>query len=192
VAVVMRMAVGGMTCDSCDVHVADALRSAGAVSASPDWRRGEAWFTVDESADVGRLAESVRDAGYTPSGVVPLAAVGQASEAAGSGPGYDLAIVGSGSAAFAAAIRARELGARVVIVERSTIGGTCVNVGCVPSKALLRATETFRQAGHHPFAGVETSASAVDLRALVAQKDELSRGCASRSTWICWASTGST
>jgi mercuric reductase len=87
-----------------------------------------------------------------------------------------LAIVGSGSAAFAAAIRARDLGARVVIVERSTIGGTCVNVGCVPSKALLRAAETFRDAGRHPFAGLDTSAHAVDLQMLVAQKDELVAG----------------
>jgi mercuric reductase len=87
--------------------------------------------------------------------------------------GYDLAIIGSGSAAFAAAIKATELGARVVMIERDTIGGTCVNVGCVPSKALLRAAEHYHRAGHSPFAGVETKAGRVDLAALVAQKDEL-------------------
>ncbi|HEX6231566.1 MAG TPA: mercury(II) reductase [Jiangellaceae bacterium] len=176
VALVMRMAVDGMTCDSCNVHVADALRSAGAVSASADWRRGKASFTADETTDLDQLAESVRDSGYTPGRVAPLAAVGEQSAAAGIGRDYDLAIVGSGSAAFAAAIRARDLGARVVMVERSTIGGTCVNVGCVPSKALLRAAETIHDAGHHPFAGVDTSAHAVDLRMLVAQKDELVTG----------------
>ena len=53
----------------------------------------------------------------------------------------DLAIIGSGSAAFAAAIAATNLGKRVVMVERGTVGGTCVNVGCVPSKALLAAAE---------------------------------------------------
>ncbi|UQA91965.1 mercury(II) reductase [Streptomyces halobius] len=56
-------------------------------------------------------------------------------------PGFDLAVVGSGSAAFAAAIAATDQGGRVVMVERGTIGGTCVNVGCVPSKALLAAAE---------------------------------------------------
>lgn len=87
--------------------------------------------------------------------------------------GYDISIVGSGSAAFAAAIRARDLGARVAVVERSTIGGTCVNVGCVPSKALLRAGEIHHLAIHHGFDGLRTGAGPVDLRALVAQKDEL-------------------
>ena len=83
---------------------------------------------------------------------------------------YDLLIIGSGSAAFAAAIKARDLGARVGMIERETIGGTCVNIGCVPSKALLRAAESYWRAGHSPFAGVETSAGQVDLAALVAQK----------------------
>jgi mercuric reductase len=86
---------------------------------------------------------------------------------------YDLAIVGSGGAAFAAAIRATTLGARVVMVERADVGGTCVNVGCVPSKTLLAGADAFHQAAHHPFAGLPTSAGPVDLGALVTQKDEL-------------------
>jgi mercuric reductase len=56
------------------------------------------------------------------------------------------------------------------MIERSTIGGTCVNIGCVPSKALLRAAESYWRAGHSPFAGLETSAGAVDLKALIDQK----------------------
>jgi mercuric reductase len=98
------------------------------------------------------------------------------ARAEGGDGGHDLAIFGAGSAAFAGAIRARELGARVVMVEPGTVGGTCVNVGCVPSKALLRAAEVFHAAGHHPFAGMATAAGSVDLRALVAQKDELVAG----------------
>src|SRR5437867_1569670 len=88
---------------------------------------------------------------------------------------YDLAIIGSGGAAMAAAVTASREDARVVMVERGTIGGTCVNIGCVPSKTLLRGTEIYAQAKHHPFAGLETSAGAVDLPALVQQKDELVR-----------------
>jgi mercuric reductase len=86
---------------------------------------------------------------------------------------YDLAIVGSGGAAFAAAIRATELGARVAMIERGTLGGTCVNIGCVPSKTLLRAGELYHLAGQQPFAGLATRAEGVDLAALVAQKDAL-------------------
>lgn len=53
----------------------------------------------------------------------------------------ELLIIGGGSAAFAAAIKAAELGARVTIAEKGLIGGTCVNIGCVPSKTLIRAAE---------------------------------------------------
>ena len=82
---------------------------------------------------------------------------GASPERALSGDGYDVAIIGSGSAAFAAAIRA-DLGACVVMVEAGILGGTCVNIGCVPSKALLRAAEVYHLAGHHNFAGIETKA----------------------------------
>src|SRR5215218_9133281 len=70
---------------------------------------------------------------------------------------YDLAIIGSGSAAFAAAIRARDLGADVAMIERGTVGGTCVNVGCIPSKAQLAAARHRYAAGHNRFPGITTS-----------------------------------
>ncbi len=87
--------------------------------------------------------------------------------------GYDLLIVGSGSAAFAAGIRARDLGATVALCESGTIGGTCVNVGCVPSKAMLAAADLYHRAGNSPFPGVATSSGSLDLAALVGAKDEL-------------------
>src|SRR3546814_10877590 len=55
--------------------------------------------------------------------------------------GYDVAVVGAGSAGFSAAITAAELGAKVALVGQGVIGGTCVNVGCVPSKTLIHAAE---------------------------------------------------
>ncbi len=60
---------------------------------------------------------------------------------------WDLIVIGSGGAAFAGAIRARELGRRVLMVEHGTTGGTCLNVGCIPSKALLVRSERARLAG---------------------------------------------
>ncbi len=86
---------------------------------------------------------------------------------------YDLAVIGAGSAAFAAAIRGISLGARVALIERGTVGGTCVNVGCIPSKHLLAASHTYRTAGDHPFKGVETQQRGVELPALVAKKAEV-------------------
>ena len=167
----MRMNVQGMTCDSCNRHVEQALARAGARDATADWRRGEAVFSLENDVDTGALAAAVEEAGYGPGEVTVLGSAPARPRA--SGADYDLVVIGAGSAAFAAAIRARDAGARVAVVDRSTIGGTCVNVGCVPSKALLRAGEIFHAAGHHPFAGIATSAGGVDLAALVGQKDEL-------------------
>lgn len=94
--------------------------------------------------------------------------------AGNNGKGYDLAVVGAGSAGFSAAITAAEQGANVALVGHGTIGGTCVNVGCVPSKALIRATEALHHAGAASrFAGIHAEGSVTDWSALIAQKDEL-------------------
>ncbi len=93
------------------------------------------------------------------------------------GESFDLAVVGAGSAGFSAAIRAAELGARVALINHGTMGGTCVNVGCIPSKTLIRAVEGLHQAGAASrFAGIRGRAGLDDWRALVAQKDELVEG----------------
>ncbi len=86
---------------------------------------------------------------------------------------FDLIVIGTGAAGVAAAIRAAELGRGAAIIEAGTIGGTCVNVGCVPSKTLIRAAEAYHTAGHHPFEGIATQASGVDWPALIAHKGSL-------------------
>jgi len=170
----MRMIVQGMTCDDCNRHVAHALESAGAEQARADFRRGEALFTfAGDNPSV--LAAAVEEAGYRPGRVEVLEeADARPPGRDGSTGSYDLAIIGAGSAAFAAAIRARDLGARVAMVEAKTIGGTCVNVGCIPSKAVLRASEVHHLAAHHNFAGITTRAAKPNLAALVDQKAALS------------------
>jgi mercuric reductase len=90
---------------------------------------------------------------------------------------YDLAVIGAGSAGFAAAITAAEQGAQVALVGHGTIGGTCVNIGCVPSKTLIRATEAVYHANvAKRFAGVEGAARIDNWREAVRQKDELVGG----------------
>ncbi len=86
---------------------------------------------------------------------------------------FDLVIVGGGSAAFAAAIKGAELGARVGMVEGGTLGGTCVNVGCVPSKTLIRAAEARHRRAHHPFAGIPAGDGRPDWSLVRGQKDAL-------------------
>jgi mercuric reductase len=90
------------------------------------------------------------------------------------GTSPDLAVIGAGSAGFAAAIRAAELGAQVALIGHGMIGGTCVNVGCVPSKTLIRAAETLHQAAAASrFEGITGRAEISSWASLVAQKDEL-------------------
>lgn len=86
---------------------------------------------------------------------------------------YDLAIIGSGSAAFAAAIKATELGKKVAIIENSTLGGTCVNFGCVPSKTLIRAAEAKHRAENMAFKGLSQQSVTVDFSTLMNNKSEL-------------------
>ena len=87
---------------------------------------------------------------------------------------HDLAIIGAGSAGFAAAIAAAELGARVALIGHGTIGGTCVNTGCVPSKNLIRATSALHAAAAAArFGGIRAKASLDDWQAVVRGKDAL-------------------
>ena len=79
-------------------------------------------------------------------------------------------IIGSGSAAFAAALQAVEEGATVTIVEAGIVGGTCVNVGCVPSKILIRAAQLAHQQSHHPFPSIQKHTPTIDRAALVNQQ----------------------
>ena len=87
---------------------------------------------------------------------------------------YDIAVIGSGSAGFSAAITAAEQGAKVALIGHGAIGGTCVNVGCVPSKNLIRAAETLHQAqAASRFDGIQGEAHVENWKGVIAQKDEL-------------------
>ena len=165
----VKLRIEGMHCDHCEITVGAALERAGLDEVRVDWRRGEAAGTRDASFTAEKASDEVSGIGYTVTSVAADEAITPPDDVA-TAEDYDLLILGSGSAAFGAAIKARDLGARVAMIERDTIGGTCVNVGCVPSKALLRAAEAYWQAGHSPFAGVPTSAGQVDLPALINQK----------------------
>lgn len=82
----------------------------------------------------------------------------------------NIAIIGTGGAAFACAIRAAEEGAQVTLIEVGTVGGTCVNVGCVPSKIMIQAAHIAHAQAHHPFDGLDKNPPIVDRAALVAQQ----------------------
>src|SRR5262249_61310263 len=168
------MRIQGMTCTHCEKTVAEALTTAGARRVVADCRRGQAVLDAS-SASNHQLSAAVEAAGYR---VVSIEDARREERALTPVVGdrshdYDMVVLGSGSAAFAAAITATEAGARVALMESNVVGGTCVNVGCVPSKAMLAPAEAYFRAGHQPFAGIRTSASGFDLPMLEDSSAEL-------------------
>src|SRR5438093_11498304 len=86
---------------------------------------------------------------------------------------YDLVVIGSGPGGYVCAIRAAQLGMKVAVVEKDkTFGGTCLNVGCIPSKALLHASELYEEAGHRfDKMGIKLGKPKLDLPAMMKFKD---------------------
>jgi dihydrolipoamide dehydrogenase len=91
---------------------------------------------------------------------------------------YDLIVIGTGPGGYVCAIRAAQLGLKVAVVEkRATFGGTCLNVGCIPSKAMLHASERYEEAGHSFAAmGIEVPPPKLDLPKMLAFKDQGVKG----------------
>ncbi|TNE30472.1 MAG: FAD-dependent oxidoreductase, partial [Alphaproteobacteria bacterium] len=85
---------------------------------------------------------------------------------------YDVVVIGAGPGGYVCAIHAAQLGLSVACVEKQALGGTCLNVGCIPSKALLHTSERFEEAAHDfKKLGINVSAPKLDLKAMMAHKD---------------------
>lgn len=182
----VELAIEGMTCDHCAVTIQHALADVPGVEradVSFPAKRAEVDITgVQPEA----LVQAVEQAGYRAS--VAEAPKSQATPPSraphlSSGRTPDVVVLGGGSAGFAASIHAADLGARVTLIEGGTLGGTCVNVGCVPSKTLIRAAEVQHRAASHSFDGVRTAAQAPDFSRVIAQKDALVTGLRQEKYW---------
>lgn len=182
------LSVAGMTCPSCTKHVEDALLAVpGVTGASVDYPANRAQVTGN-NLDVSTLVTALGALGYraTPAGKVDSkkrssewpgllgrAAQWLSGEGAVEKPAGQLhvAIIGTGGAAMAAALKAAENGARVTLIERGTVGGTCVNVGCVPSKIMIRAAHIAHLRRESPFdAGLSATPPVVLRDRLLAQQ----------------------
>src|SRR5215813_7679357 len=88
---------------------------------------------------------------------------------------FDVLIIGAGPGGYVGAIRAAQLGLRVACVEKMpTLGGTCLNIGCIPSKALLHASERYEEAGHSLAAfGIKVAGVELDLAGMIGHKDKV-------------------
>jgi mercuric reductase len=171
----IELQVRGMTCVSCAQHVAHALESVKGVEKAivPGWQSARARVIADDGVSPTALIEAVAEAGYTAAVQKQEAQQSAHEDVDRSVSDFDLLVIGGGSGGFAAAITAQELGKRVGLINAGTLGGTCVNVGCVPSKTLIRAAEAWHSAGHHPFQGVKTAQVELDWSTIRAEKDRL-------------------
>ena len=160
-----QLDITGMTCDSCAIHVKKALEQIpGVRSAEVSYAQGNARVTLNAGTSPHALTAAVTRLGYratltdAASRQVSGGFLGQARKSARlesmtchDAGGLHIAILGSGGAAMAAALKATEEGAHVTLIERGTLGGTCVNVGCVPSKILVRAAHIAHLRRESPF-----------------------------------------
>ncbi|BAO45071.1 mercury(II) reductase [Thiolapillus brandeum] len=159
--------ITGMTCDHCAKGIEDSLNAFAGVKASVSFHEGLAKVETDDQVASDQLLKAIESKGY---GARLLDDEGK-TRSGNNGDGLHVAIVGTGSGAFAAAIRAVEGGARVTIVEGSeVIGGTCVNVGCVPSKIMIRGAHIAHLQAHHEFEGIPLHQPDIDRTALVRQQ----------------------
>ncbi len=171
----VNLRIEGMTCEGCARHVQKALSGVTGVESAEvgDWKDGTAAVIAGPNVSEKELASAVERAGYRAivEDTQPLLPETKIPRKENSE--FDLMIVGGGSAAFAAAIKGTELGARVAIVEQGTIGGTCVNVGCVPSKTLIKAAEICYHTAYSNFKGFDACPPPREWQTVVRQKDEL-------------------
>ena len=166
-----KVNISGMTCTGCEKHVESALEKIGAKNIESSYRRGEAVFELPDDIEVESAIKAIDEAKYQAGEIEEVSSL--ENVALINEDNYDFLIIGSGAAAFSSAIKAIEYGEKVGMIERGTVGGTCVNIGCVPSKTLLRAGEINHLSKDNPFIGLQTSAGEVDLASLITQKDKL-------------------
>ena len=177
--------VTGMTCDSCANHVEKALLTVpGVHKAEVSYPDALARVSGEPALDPTMLVSAVAAAGYGAAlADAPPAAMGSGllgkmrewlgsgDKAGGDGGGLHIAVIGSGGAAMAAALKAVEQGARVTLIERGPLGGTCVNVGCVPSKIMIRAAHIAHLRRESPFdGGIAAAPPAILRERLLAQQ----------------------
>ncbi len=171
----IELQVRGMTCVSCAQHVTHALESVPGVEKAivPGWQSARATVIADNQVSPTALIDAVAEAGYTAAVQKQGTRQSAHEDVDRRASDFDLLVIGGGSGGFAAAITAQELGKKVGLINAGTLGGTCVNVGCVPSKTLIRAAEAWHNAGHHPFQGVKTTQVELDWSTIRAEKDRL-------------------
>ncbi len=162
----LKLQVEGMSCEDCAITAAAALNALDGVKANVSYADRIARVQTHADVPIRRITRALERHGYEGVLLGP-----QDEPSSRRGDGKRVAVIGAGSAAFAAAIKAIDEGAEVTMIERSEIiGGTCVNVGCIPSKIMIRSAQMARYQTAHPFDGLSRQTPAVNRASLVAQQ----------------------
>ena len=173
----IKLDIEGMTCSSCSSHIEkDINKIDGIKNSAVNHENNNGEFTFDKD----KLSKI--DVIKAVNGVGNYKVVNEKEDAFTTSPlknsnhnnNYDVIIIGGGSAAFSAAIKAESLGLSTLMVNGGLdFGGTCVNVGCVPSKNLIRAAETVYHANHSNFRSIKPLGAKIDFKQLIKDKKEL-------------------
>ena len=162
----IELNVEGMTCDHCAASAEQALNALEGVDARVSYPQQRAEITLQGDTPLQQLLDAVASRGYR----ARLIEEDEGPIRKGGGK-LQIAIIGTGSAAFAAALRAVEEDAEVTLIERNeVIGGSCVNIGCVPSKIMIRAAQLAQQQRHNPFDGLADREPRIDRLRLLEQQ----------------------
>jgi mercuric reductase len=165
----VKITITGMTCDHCAQSAQAALNSLDGVNASVSYEIGQAIVETHGTVNNSQLLKAIESKGYQAS----LMINDGSKSTGGGGARLHIVIVGTGSGAFAAAIKAVEQGATVTIIEGGeVIGGTCVNIGCVPSKILIRGASIAYLQGHHAIEGVALNTPNINRKAMMEQQQQ--------------------
>ncbi len=162
-----KLKIRGMTCEHCAKTVKKAIESVRGVE------KAEVYFPqgfaeVEGNPDINQIIKAVENAGYGASLIEEKKNVYISK-----GNIYDLVVLGGGSAGFAAAIKASDLGARALVIENNVIGGTCLNRGCVPTKHLIDVAKTYYTPKSNPFKGIELTQGKIDIKTIIEEKNKL-------------------
>jgi len=164
----LNINITGMACDHCAQSAQDALNALNGVTAEVSFENRLASVNTEGKVDNNQLLKAIESKGYK--GMIKNSD-DKTSNAGDSD--LHIAIVGTGSGAFAAAIKAVEQGATVTIIEGAEdIGGTCVNIGCVPSKIFIRGAHIAHIQGHHNVEGLPLNIPTINRKAMMEQQQQ--------------------
>lgn len=133
---------------------------------------------------IGEAGEQIAQASAPAAAPAPTSAPVPAPAEAKKAGDTSVVVVGGGPGGYVAAIRAAQLGGKVTLIEKNKLGGTCLNVGCIPTKVLLHAAEALTEAKHMDNLGIQVSVNGIDWKAVQSRKEAVTNQLVSGVTGL--------